>query len=122
MHPAAPQVDPGARQPAHSRALCAFLLCGCWFLDDVGTLPPCQVIKPYRKLLRDIGNLFISTMESRKPMATAKPSKPRPVRFVLFTDVLVLSEPKDGNLILSTEPCSQALLHKVDLAHATINT
>ena len=84
--------------------------------------PPCQVIKPYRKLLRDIGNLFISTMESRKPMATAKPSKPRPVRVVLFTDVLVLSEPKDGNLILSTEPCSQALLHKVDLAHATINT
>jgi hypothetical protein len=80
------------------------------------------VIKPYRKLLRDVGNVFISTIESRKPMATAKPTKPRPVRFVLFTDVLVLSEPKDGYLVLSTEPNSQLVLHKVDLAHATINT
>ena len=77
-----------------------------------------QVIKAYQKLLRDVGNVSMSTLTANKPMGTARRTKPRPVRFVLLTDTLILSEPKEGYDFASTEPNSQVVLQLVDLAQA----
>lgn len=54
-----------------------------------------------------------------KPGATAVPTSKTPVMLVLFSDLLLLCQPKEG-LDGSTEPASHVVAEAIDLAHVQL--
>jgi hypothetical protein len=74
-------------------------------------------MKAGRKLiLEEARGVSLSYLKADKPGGTAAPTAPVHVHVVLFNDLLILAEPKEG-MDGSNEPNSHTVLEAIDLAH-----
>ncbi len=70
--------------------------------------------------MRDTSNVTLSTMTAYRAEGTGKLTPPRPIRFLLFTDVLLLAEAKEGFDTGSDERGSHAVVERVDLNNVKV--